>query len=312
MHWFVSACYTNLMETIPRPTIRTSIRRFFRRHWLVLVIIVVLVATSLAIIQWFTTTIEASTAQRRADAEREIAALDEVLQQIIARKEAEEKARRLAQATETADVILANPSAAASVVDPADCNVSDVRRDPADPGVLVNKKHCIQPLTYAPGDLVSVKGATISAKAAPSFEQLMNAATAAGFPLSVTSSYRSYQTQVSTYNYWVSVSGAAGADTYSARPGYSEHQTGFAVDLANASGSCSLDCFGTTAEYQWLQANAATYGFIQRYYAGKDAVTGYGAEEWHYRYVGIDVALDMKAKGILTLEEYWGLPGGAY
>ncbi len=288
------------------------IRRFFRRHWLVIVVIIVLTSASLVTIHWFTTTIEAATAQRRADAAKEIAALDEVLQQIIARKEAEERARRLAQATETANVILSNPSAAATVVDPANCNVSDVRRDPSDIGVLVNKKHCIQPLTFAPSDLVTVRGATISAKAAPDFEALMNAAAAAGLPLTVTSSYRSYQTQVTTYNYWVSISGAAGADTYSARPGYSEHQTGFAIDFANGSGSCSLDCFGTTAEYQWLQTNAATYGFIQRYYAGKDDITGYGAEEWHYRYVGSAVALDMKAKGILTLEEYWGLPGGTY
>lgn len=300
------------MHMPPQSSKSQPIRRFFQRYWLLLTIIVVLCGISLGTIHWFTTTIDAATANRRAEAEREIAALDETLRQIIARKEAEEKARRLAQATETANVILANPSNAAAVVDPADCNVSDVRRDPTDIGVLVNKKHCIQPLTYAPADLVSVRGATISAKAAPSFEQMMAAASAAGFPLSVTSSYRSYQTQVSTYNYWVSVSGAAGADTYSARPGYSEHQTGFAVDLANASGSCSLDCFGSTAEYQWLQANAATYGFIQRYYAGKDDVTGYGAEEWHYRYVGAAVALDMKQRGILTLEEYWGLPGGTY
>ncbi len=295
-----------------KPAKQPLIRRFFRTYWLTISIIVVLTTASLLTIRWFTVTIDAATANRLAEAQREIAALDETLQQIIARNEAEEKARRLAVAAETAEVILSNPSNAASVVNPADCNVSDVRKDPGDIGVMVNKKHCIQPLSYAPSDLVTVRGATISAKVAPSFEQLMTAASAAGFPLSVTSSYRSYQTQVATYNYWVSVSGAAGADTYSARPGYSEHQTGFAIDFANASRSCSLSCFGSTAEYQWLQANAATYGFIQRYYAGKDAITGYGAEEWHYRYVGADVALDMKAKGILTLEEYWGLPGGTY
>ncbi len=308
----MAACYTKRMQSAQKTTKFERTRRFFRRHWLVVAVILALSAGSLATIQWFTSTIEASTAQRRADAAREIAALDETLKQIIARKEAEEKARKLAEATQTAEVIRQNPAQAATTVNPASCNVSGVRSDPSDIGVMVNKKHCIQPLSYVPSDLVTLRGATISAKVAPSFEQLMNAASAAGLPLSVTSSYRSYQTQVSTYNYWVSISGAAGADTYSARPGYSEHQTGFAIDFANATGSCSLDCFGSTAEYQWLQSHAATYGFIQRYYAGQDSVTGYGAEEWHYRYVGVEVALDMKSKGILTLEEYWGLSGGTY
>ena len=110
----------------------------------------------------------------------------------------------------------------------------------------------------------------------------------------------------------MSVSGAAGADTYSARPGYSEHQTGFAVDVANATGTCSLDCFGTTSQYAWLQQHAADYGFIQRYYAGFEAITGYKAEEWHYRYVGVAIAKDMQQRGIKTLEQYWGVPGGTY
>ena len=115
---------------------------------------------------------------------------------------------------------------------------------------------------------------------------------------------------MSTYAYWVSVSGASGADTYSARPGYSEHQTGYAFDVA--AGGCALDCFGTTSQYQWMQQHAAEYGFIQRYYAGYESITGYKAEGWHYRYVGVDVAQDMKAKGIKTLEQYWSIPGGDY
>jgi len=286
--------------------------KFLRRHWLVLTIVIGLSLAASAVIFWFTSTIDASTTQRKEAAAIEMTALNETLSQIKARKDAEETARRLAQATETANTILADPVAAPSIVNPADCNVSGVRNNPSDPGVMVNKKHCLQPLTFVPGDLVTVRGAQISAKAAPSFEQLMNSAAAAGFPLLVTSSYRSFQTQVATYNYWVSISGATIADTYSARPGYSEHQTGFAIDFANASGSCSLSCFGTTPEYQWLVANAATYGFIQRYISGKEAITGYSAEEWHYRFVGSSVALDMKARGIQTLEEYWGLPGGTY
>lgn len=176
--------------------------------------------------------------------------------------------------------------------------------------VVVNKKHHLQPLGYEPSDLVTSNGATLSRKAIDAYDRLYAAAAAAGQGFHVTSSYRSYATQVSTYNYWVSVSGQAGADTYSARPGYSEHQTGLAFDVA--AGNCTLDCFGSTAQYKWLQAHAADYGFIQRYYAGYEKITGYKAEEWHYRYVGVAVAKDMKAKGIKTLEEYWNVPGGDY
>ncbi|MBC7459454.1 M15 family metallopeptidase, partial [Candidatus Saccharibacteria bacterium] len=121
-----------------------------------------------------------------------------------------------------------------------------------------------------------------------------------------------YSSQVSTYKYWVGVSGAAGADTYSARPGYSEHQTGLAFDVADSAGAYPLDSFKKTSQYQWLLANAANYGFIQRYYAGYTSITGYTAEEWHYRYVGVAVAKDMASKGIKTLEQYWGVSGGDY
>jgi len=140
---------------------------------------------------------------------------------------------------------------------------------------------------------------------------MMNAAAAAGQALAVTSSYRSYATQVTTYNYWVSISGKDGADTYSARPGYSEHQTGLALDVQTADGR-SLSNFAGTSQYQWLQAHAHEYGFIQRYVAGYESVTGYSAEEWHYRYVGVDVATDMRTKGIKTLEQYWSMTGGDY
>ena len=190
------------------------------------------------------------------------------------------------------------------------CNQTGKHSDPVSVTVVVNKKHCMQPMNFTPTDLTQVYGATISAKAAPQFKALYEAAAAAGQGFNVTSSYRSYGNQVSTYQYWVGQSGQAVADTYSARPGYSEHQTGLAVDLA--AGGCALDCFGSTSQYQWLLQHAAEYGFIQRYYAGSEAITGYKAEEWHYRYVGHDVALDMQKRGIKTLEELWGIPGGDY
>jgi D-alanyl-D-alanine carboxypeptidase len=177
----------------------------------------------------------------------------------------------------------------------------------------------MQPVTYIPGDLVSVidsNGSSylLSAKAAPSFKAMSDAATADGESFYLTSSYRSYSDQVSTYAYWVNTSGTAGADTYSARPGYSEHQTGLAFDVAASVGGTNyvLSDFARTSQYQWLQAHAADYGFIQRYYAGSESITGYEAEEWHYRYVGVTVAKDMQAKGIKTLEQYWGISGGDY
>lgn len=300
--------YTNHMRIVRLK----PIHQFIRRHWIVLSSIIVLTISSLLTINWFTNTIEQSIATTQAESLALIAEIDEQIKEIEARKAEEARLKKLADAKAASEAVIANPSTAIDTVDPASCNVSGQRTDATSIGVLVNKKHCIQPLNYAPADLVTLYGATISAKAADDFTALFQAAQAAGQGLSVTSSYRSYSTQVSTYSYWVGVSGADGADEYSARPGYSEHQTGFAIDFANATGSCSLDCFGTTTQYAWLQDNAATYGFIQRYYGGKEAVTGYMAEEWHYRYVGPAVALDMKAKGILTLEEYWGLPGGDY
>lgn len=232
--------------------------------------------------------------------------IDEIM---AARKAAEEKARQEAAAKKTAQEVIAGVDA--SDIDPTTCNTAKSHNNPSQIDVLVNKKHCMQPLTFTPNDLKTVYGATLSNKAVADFVAMYEAAQAAGQPFTVTSSFRSYDTQVATYNYWVSVSGKAGADTYSARPGYSEHQTGLTVDVASTSG-CSLDCFGSTSQYKWLQANAAKYGFIQRYYAGQEAITGYKAEEWHYRYVGKSVALDMKQRGIKTLEAYWDMPGGDY
>jgi len=297
------------MRVRSRPVQRSH---WFKRHWLVLITILLLTATALSIITWFTNAIDAQTEAYRQESARELALLDAEIEEIIERKAEEERLRKLEAAKKASEAVVQNPQTAPQTVNSADCNVSNTRDDPTSIDVLVNKKHCIQPLNFAPTNLQTQYGATINAQAMPSFIALYEAAQAAGYPLSVTSSYRSYDTQVATYNYWVSISGVAGADTYSARPGYSEHQTGLAIDFANATGSCSLDCFGTTAEYQWLVDNAASYGFIQRYIAGQEDVTGYGAEEWHWRYVGVDVATDMKQKDIKTLEAYWNMPGGTY
>lgn len=235
---------------------------------------------------------------------------DAKIKEIQARKAAEEKARQEAAAKKAAEQAKVSDASNAGSIDASACNRATEHNNPSRIDVMVNKKHCIQPLTFAPNDLVTSHGATLSAKAVAAFNQMFAAAAAAGQGFYVTSSYRSYNDQVATYNYWVSMSGQAGADTYSARPGYSEHQTGLVMDVA--ANGCVLDCFGSTSQYRWFQQNAANYGFIQRYYAGSESVTGYKAEEWHYRYVGVAIAKDMKAKNIKTLEEYWGMPGGVY
>ena len=256
---------------------------------------------------WTIRSTEAHIAALNSRIERQNAEDDKKLAEIIARIAAEQAAAAKA----TADQATNADGNTASSVDSTTCNASKTHNNPASIDVVVNKKNCIQPVTYAPNDLVDIGGGFyLSEKAAPSYQALIEAAQSAGYPLTMTSSYRSYSNQVSTYAYWVGVSGKDGADTYSARPGYSEHQTGLAFDIA--SGNCSLDCFGTTGAYTWLQANAAEYGFIQRYYAGYDSITGYKAEEWHYRFVGTTVAKDMKAKNIKTLEEYWKITGGDY
>ena len=197
------------------------------------------------------------------------------------------------------------------VVTPKGCAISGAHGNPAAIDVVINKKHCFSPIDFVPPDLTSYNGYVVSAKIVPDMTAMFNAAAAAGVPLSLTSAYRSYSNQVATYNNWVAVNGStAAADTVSARPGYSEHQTGFAFDLS--AGGCSLECFAGSAQYTWMQANAATYGFIERYPAGLESVTGYSPEAWHWRYVGPAVAQEMKARSIKTLEQLWNISGGGY
>jgi len=252
-----------------------------------------------------------------AESDARLAELDATIARVQAEKAAKAAAELLAKqeadAKAAADQAKTATASTAATIDSTTCNTATTHNDPASVDVLVNKKHCIQPVSFAPADRTYIRGTSfqLSAKAAPSVEAMMNAAAAAGQALAVTSSYRSYATQVTTYNYWVSISGKDGADTYSARPGYSEHQTGLALDVQTADGR-SLSNFAGTSQYQWLQAHAHEYGFIQRYVAGYESVTGYSAEEWHYRYVGVDVATDMRTKGIKTLEQYWSMTGGDY
>jgi D-alanyl-D-alanine carboxypeptidase len=192
--------------------------------------------------------------------------------------------------------------------------------DPTSLWVIVNKQHPLQPISYAPDDLrypdvaLRVPGQTemqLRDAAATALEQFFAGAAQQGYKLQVSTAYRGYNYQKSLYDGYVASAGQAAADQESARPGYSEHQTGLAVDIRTQSNTCSLEaCFGTTPEGEWLAANAYKYGFLLRYPAGKEAVTGYEYEPWHFRYIGTGLSQEMHKQNIQTLEEFFGVTGG--
>ncbi|NCU37925.1 hypothetical protein EOL96_02600 [Candidatus Saccharibacteria bacterium] len=222
-------------------------------------------------------------------------------------RKAEEEAKAKAEEEAKARAALTQPTVPLSqTASPTNCGVAQ----PSSLQVIINKKHCYSPLNYSPPDLVSVDDVTMRSEAASQYAAMKNAAAAAGQSFSASSSYRSYDTQIATYNYWVGISGSVQADTYSARAGYSEHQSGLAVDVK--AGGCALSCFTNTTQYAWLKEHAAEFGFIERYPAGLTSITGYTPESWHWRYIGIAVAQDMKTKGIQTLEQYYRVEGGDY
>jgi zinc D-Ala-D-Ala carboxypeptidase len=191
--------------------------------------------------------------------------------------------------------------------------------NPASIGVVVNKRRPLVPLDYHPGDLrrpaVSIgtggESALLRDAVADATEKMFNAAAADGAPMVMVSGFRSYATQVDTYNHWVRQHGSeAAADMISARPGYSEHQTGLSMDIGDSTGACNLQqCFADTAAGIWVANNAQRFGFIIRYAPGEEKVTGYSPEPWHLRYVGKKVAGKMAQRSINSLEEYFGLPG---
>ncbi|WP_262453066.1 D-alanyl-D-alanine carboxypeptidase family protein [Arthrobacter sp. A2-55] len=191
--------------------------------------------------------------------------------------------------------------------------------NPASVLVLVNKHHPLNPLDYQPPDLVTPNVPAgpgelvlLRREAAAAVERMFAAAGSNGVSITVQSSYRSYATQVSLYGSYVAQKGQESADTSSARPGYSEHQTGLALDIgdANVGADCEFTiCVEETAAGRWVAAHAADYGFVVRYPPGLQAVTGYLYEPWHLRYVGTAAALDMRARGIPTYEQYLGLQG---
>lgn len=172
--------------------------------------------------------------------------------------------------------------------------------------VVANKSRALEPLNYNPSDLVAVGGGQqLRQEAASALQQLMNAAQAEGLALRPMSGFRSYATQQTVYAREVAANGQAVADTQSAKPGHSEHQTGLAIDVGG--GGCGIeDCFGSTPQGKWVAAHAHEYGYIVRYTAGKEASTGYRPEPWHIRYVGKELAAELKRTN-QTMEEFFGL-----
>lgn len=192
--------------------------------------------------------------------------------------------------------------------------------DPASIWVIVNKLHPLQPKDYAPADLVfpgvplrvpGNESMQVRQVTATALEKMFADAKRDGITLMLSSGYRSYTYQVNLYNGYVKSQGQATADTQSARPGYSEHQTGLAVDVEPASRKCELEqCFGDTPEGTWVADNAYKYGFLIRYTAGNEDITGYEPEPWHLRYIGIDLATELQKTGVQTLEQFFGVSGG--
>jgi len=179
--------------------------------------------------------------------------------------------------------------------------------------VVANKKNPINPINYQPKNLVTVQGMEVDARIADDLQDLLAAAKADGLDLRIISAYRSYDMQKELFDMYTAQDGQAVAEGYSARPGYSEHQLGLAVDFDNTSGGCTLDgCFGRTAEGLWLADNAHRFGFIVRYEEGMTETTGYIPESWHFRYVGKDLAAEMSRTDTKTLEEFFNIPGGNY
>lgn len=174
---------------------------------------------------------------------------------------------------------------------------------PAEPtyvdGILIASKRYPLPSTFAPGE---------SAEAREAFEALAAEAKLSDYELVAFSTYRSFDYQQQLYDRYVSNDGVDAADRYSARPGYSEHQTGLAFDIGELhfEQHFARESFGETPAGQWLAANAHKYGFIMRYPNGKEKITGYMFEPWHFRYVGVDHATKIYEANT-TLEEYLGI-----
>lgn len=206
------------------------------------------------------------------------------------------------------------PSKASAVASGFDKNRLSTT-DPASIWDVTNKLRELQPASFAPADLVQVpvphqNSPVLRQVAADALAALFSAAKTEGAGgLQLQSAYRSYALQVKVYSGYLAQLGAKTADAQSARPSFSEHQTGLAADISASPANCTLaECFGATPQGKWLATNSWRFGYLLRYPSDKTAVTGCIYEPWHFRYVGVELASEMHAKGVATLEEFFGLP----
>lgn len=191
--------------------------------------------------------------------------------------------------------------------------------DPKSTWIVVNKIRPLKPLKYIPSDLVAPKFGTLNAN--PYGRKLRKEASTAIYKLAmamnkegkgsliIQSGYRSYAEQKTIHVRQVERYGLTAGEALAARPGYSEHQTGWAVDVSARGQGCQIRvCFGKTKAGSWIANNAYKYGFIIRYPNYATPVTGYQYEPWHLRYVGKGLAKVMHDDRVLTLEKFFSLP----
>lgn len=185
--------------------------------------------------------------------------------------------------------------------------------------VVANKKHKL-PDGYEPSDLtipnveMRYNQWSLRAEASTKLEEMFAAAQKDDVYLVMGSGYRGEDFQSVLYNNYCDQYGCDVADTISSRPGYSDHQTGLATDLCGQDESYDLSvAFEETKEGIWLKDNAHKFGFIMRYPKGKEEITGYSYEPWHFRYIGVDAATEIYNMGeFYSFEEYYGISGGDY
>lgn len=240
--------------------------------------------------------IEREQATREAEFPKVLAALEE-------RRKIREADENSAIRTDIYERTIAGDSAPPEL-DAKRCNYLRKHHLPDQTDVFVSKNICVWPLTFEP-ELTEVYGVQLRPDTAEAFQQLEVDASSAGYTILATSGYRSFADQAATYLFWYSNQGYDVAESHSAYPGYSEHQTGLAVDVSTP--GCALDCFATTDAYAWMVENSHRYGFIERYPEDKSEITGYNYEPWHWRYVGVETATKYHEQAAPTLENFWQL-----
>lgn len=188
--------------------------------------------------------------------------------------------------------------------------------DPVRIWAVINKIRPFAPIDYGPADLVmpegvrSLEGGSLRADAASALTAMVTAASDAGVgEIALESGFRSYATQQGSYGRQVAARGTAGADLVSARPGFSEHQSGLAGDVVACAGGCgTLDDLALTPQGTWVRDHSWEHGWVVRYVDGATDVTGYLPEPWHLRYIGRELARAYHDGGWTSLEQFFGLP----